>query len=195
VDLVGEFEFLLEKGAEIGLHGGHNAFNSIDQLINEKKRLERTLGKKVQGYRNHFLRFIIPDTWENLRGAGFLHDSTLGYPDCAGFRNGMCHPFRPYNLNKKRVIDIIEIPLIIMDWTLFGCMNLDVDTAWNLTKDLINKTEKNHGVITFLWHNDWFTSKIHAKFYERILDFCAKKNAWMTNAGEIAAFWRDNAQI
>ena len=195
-DLTHEFEFLLENGAEIGLHGGHNAYNRVDVLINEKERLERTLGEKVRGYRNHFLRFIVPDTWEILQDAGFQHDSTFGYADCVGFRNGMCHPFRPYNLTTDRVIDIIELPLVIMDDTLFNSyMHLDADSAWNLTRDLINKTEKNHGVITILWHNYAFISKFYAKFYEKILDFCRIKNAWMTNAGEIASFWREHAQI
>jgi hypothetical protein len=71
-------------------------------------------------------------------------------------------------------------------------MRLDAGTAWNLTKDLITKTEKNHGVITILWHNTSFTSPVQAKFYEKILDFCKTKKAWMTNAGEIASFWKDN---
>lgn len=196
VDLIDEFKFLLEKGAEIGLHGGHTAYYSIDALISQKKRLERLLGKKVKGFRNHYLNFIVPDTWEILFDAGFQYDSTLGYHDCAGFRNGMCHPFRPYNLTTKRVIDIIEIPLVIQDVTLFDVyMRLDEGRAWNLTRDLINKTEKNHGVITISWHNNSFISKTHAKFYEKILDFCKTKKAWMTNAGEIAAFWEDNAQI
>jgi peptidoglycan/xylan/chitin deacetylase (PgdA/CDA1 family) len=192
-DLTGEFEFLLEKGAEIGLHGGHYAYNSIDTLVEEKKRLEKIVGEKVFGYRNHFLKFIIPDTWEILRTAGFQHDSTLGYSDCAGFRNGMCHPFNPYNLTTNKVIDIIEIPLVIHDTTLFdGYMRLDADAAWNLTRDLINKTERNHGVISVLWHNSMFTSTIHAKFYEKILDYCKTKKAWITNAGEIASFWKNN---
>jgi peptidoglycan/xylan/chitin deacetylase (PgdA/CDA1 family) len=195
-DLRTEFDFLQEKGAEIGLHGGHSAYNTFDKLINEKKRLERMLGKRITGYRNHFLRFIVPDTWKILHDAGFQHDSTLGYPDCVGFRNGMCHPFSPYNLNTNKIIDIIEIPLIIHDTTLFdGYMRLDADTAWDLTKDLITITEKNNGVITFLWHNTTFASPVHAKFYEKILDFCKTKKAWMTNAGEIAAFWKANVQM
>ena len=192
-DLAGEFEFLHEHGAEIGLHGGHDAYNSMDALSEEKKRLEKVLGKKVLGYRNHFLKFIVPDTWENLCKAGFLHDSTFGYSDCVGFRNGMCHPFMPFNLTTNREIDILEIPLVIHDTTLFeGYMRLDPATAWTLAKDLINKTERNHGVITVLWHNKTFNEPARAQLYEKILDFCTTKKAWMTNAGEIASFWKNN---
>jgi peptidoglycan/xylan/chitin deacetylase (PgdA/CDA1 family) len=194
-DLTNEFDYLFKKRAEIGLQGGHNAFNSLNTLTEEKKRLERTLGKPVIGYRSHFLRFNVPDTWEFLRKAGFQHDSTIGYPDCIGFRNGMCHPYMPYNRNTNRVIDIIELPLVIRDTTLFDYMRLDWDEAWDITRNLINKTEKKCGVITFLWHNTTFVSDIHVKFYKKILEFCKTKNAWMTNAEEITAFWRDNVQI
>jgi hypothetical protein len=164
-------------------------------LIDEKKRLERASGKIINGFRSHFLKIKIPDTWEFLRDAGFQHDSTLGFYDCSGFRNGMCYPFKPYNLNNRSVIDIIEIPLIIQDITLDAYMRLNLEDAWNLTQDLIDKTEKNHGVITISWHNNTFISKSHAKFYENILKYCKKKKAWMTNAGNIAAFWKENEKI
>jgi peptidoglycan/xylan/chitin deacetylase (PgdA/CDA1 family) len=190
-DLTGEFEYLREKGAEIGLHGGCSAYNRPEVLAGEKQRLERALGSPVTGYRNHFLRFSTPDTWEILKNAGFRHDSTLGYPDCVGFRNGMCHPFRPYNLHTGTVIDILEFPLVIHDTTLFDYMRLDPQEAWNLTKDLITITEKNHGVITILWHNLAFLSAPQAQFYEKILEYCKMRGAWMTNAGEIAAYWKD----
>jgi peptidoglycan/xylan/chitin deacetylase (PgdA/CDA1 family) len=191
-DLREEFGYLQEKGAEIGLHGGHTACKDLDTLVEEKKRLENVLGRPVRGYRNHFLKFRIPDTWENLHAAGFQYDSTMGYPDCVGFRNGMCHPFRPYNRTTNKIIDILEFPLVIHDTTLFDYMQLDGNEAWAVTKDLINKTEKNQGVITILWHNTTFLSASGAKFYEKILEYCKAKNAWMTNAGEIAAFWRES---
>jgi hypothetical protein len=38
--------------------------------------LESVLEKEVVGFRNHFLRFRIPDTWELLSKAGFKYDTT-----------------------------------------------------------------------------------------------------------------------
>jgi peptidoglycan/xylan/chitin deacetylase (PgdA/CDA1 family) len=125
--------------------------------VQEKKILEDIIGKKIVGYRNQYLKFKIPDTWEMLSEAGFKYDTTFGYADCAGFRNGMCHPFKPFNLNTGKEIDILEIPLVIMDCTLLrDYMRLDFERAWKLTKLLINRVEQYNGVITILWHNNFY---------------------------------------
>ena len=54
------------------------------------------------GYRNHYLRFKLPETWKYLADAGFEYDTTLGYSNALGYRNGMCHPFRPYDRSLVR---------------------------------------------------------------------------------------------
>jgi hypothetical protein len=153
----------------------------------EKSRLENTLGKKVIGYRNHYLRFKIPDTWELLAKAGFKYDSTLGYDDMIGFRNGMCHPFKPYDLNKNKPIDILELPLVIMDGSLFSYAK-SLDEAFEYAKKLIDTVEKYNGVITLLWHNSPFSWPIRKNWkilYEKILKYCYDKNAWITSGEEI----------
>jgi len=182
---------VIERGWEIGLHGGYYSFNKIQNLKFEKEKLEKIIGKKVIGYRSHYLRFKVPDSWIILNQAGFKYDTTFGFPDMIGFRNGMCHPFNPYNLNTNTEIDILEVPLNIMDKTLFDYMNLNIKDSWELIKNLIDTVEKNNGVITILWHN---TSMEDSKLqlYENILKYCKNKNAWMTSAEKIFNFIKSN---
>ena len=68
-----------DKGWEIGLHGGYYSYNSLEEVKKEKKRLEAVLGKTIMGFRNHYLRFKTPESWEILADAGFSYDSTFGY--------------------------------------------------------------------------------------------------------------------
>lgn len=192
-DLENELRSVLDSGWEVGLHGGYFSYNNLDEIKNEKNKLEKILGSKVVGYRNHFLRFKVPDTWELLYKAGFKYDATFGYADCIGFRNGMCHPFKPFNLNTNREIDIFEIPLNIMDCTLFDYMKLDVDRAWEITKLLIDTVEKYNGVIAVLWHNTYMQDE-NLRFYEKILKYCYDKNAWMTSGEEICNWWNENVR-
>lgn len=183
---------IADRGWEVGLHGGHNSYNKFDDMVHKKKMLEDILGSNIVGYRNHYLRFKMPDTWEHLSKAGFKYDATFGYHDCIGFRNGMCHPFKPFNLNTKKEIDILEIPLNIMDRTLFeNYMRLDTKTAWMLAKKMIDTVENYNGVITFLWHNTYMQGN-GLKFYEKILKYCSEKNAWITSGKEIYEFWERN---
>jgi peptidoglycan/xylan/chitin deacetylase (PgdA/CDA1 family) len=188
-DLESELGYISDSGWEVGLHGGHESYKNLEDIKEKKRRIEKVLGKEIIGYRNHFLRFRVPNTWELLSKAGFKYDSTFGYSDCAGFRNGMCHPFRPYNLETGEEIEILEIPLTIMDRTLMEShMKLDLENAWRLTKQLIDIVEKCKGVITILWHNTQMQGK-NLKFYENVLKYCSEKNAWITSGEEIYNFW------
>ncbi|CAG0951522.1 MAG: polysaccharide deacetylase family protein [Candidatus Methanoperedens sp.] len=188
-DLQNELGYIVDNGWEVGLHGGYYAYNSLDNIINEKKKLEKVLGKKVIGYRNHYLRFKIPDTWKLLKEAGFKYDTTFGYNKGVGFRNGMCHPFHPFDLVNNQEIDITEIPLNIMDSALY---NYNIKDAWDNIKKIIDIGEKYNGVVTILWHNaafnctfrrDWFM------LYKKILNYCYEKNAWLTSGNEILDWW------
>lgn len=129
--------------------------------------------------------------------AGFKYDSTLGYDDMIGFRNGMCHPFKPYNLDKNGVIDILELPLVIMDGALFSYAK-SLDEAFEYSRRLIDTVEKYNGVITILWHNGPFSWPIRKNWkllYEKILKYCYDKNAWMTSGEEIYKWWTNECKV
>lgn len=187
-DLESDLGYITDKGWEVGLHGGYYSYNSPESIKLEKRRLEKVLGKSIYGYRNHWLCFQVPDTWEYLRDAGFKYDTTLGYNDVVGFRNGMCHPFKPYNRKTGKVVDILEIPLTIMDSSLFGSIG-SPGKAWETAKQLIDTVEQCHGVITVLWHNNVFSSAYRSDWkilYNKILEYCHSKNAWITSGEEVS---------
>ena len=190
-DLEGELGQIVDRGWEVGLHGGYYACNDLEEILREKERLERALGKGVTGYRNHYLRFQVPDSWETLEKAGFGYDTTLGYPDTVGFRNGMCHPFRPYNLHTNTEAKILEIPLVIMDGTLFGSVR-SYDEAWGVAKRLIDTVASCHGVLTLNWHTNNFNCPFRGswpKLYEKILEYCLRNNAWITCGRDLWRWW------
>ncbi|MGD0534050.1 MAG: polysaccharide deacetylase family protein [Methanoregula sp.] len=188
-DLKSELGSIVDKGWEVGLHGGYYAFNNLGEILREKDRLEKVLGRKVTGYRNHYLRFKVPDSWKLLAQAEFKYDTTLGYQDTVGFRNGMCHPFRPVDISNDEVVplDIMEIPLILMDGTLFNSFK-NFNDAWEITKILIDTVESSKGVLTINWHSNNFNCPFKeewSKLYKMILEYCYAKNAWMTTGDAI----------
>jgi peptidoglycan/xylan/chitin deacetylase (PgdA/CDA1 family) len=194
-DLEAELKYISSHGWEVGLHGGHESYKNFGDILEKKQRLERVLGKQIIGYRNHFLRFRVPDTWELLSKANFKYDTTFGYADCAGFRNGMCHPYRPYNINTGKQIDILELPLIVMDRTLLrSYMRLNVKQAWELIKSLVDKVEQCNGVITVLWHNNTNIEGESLKYYEKFLKYVSGKNAWIASGEEIYNWWSTNVE-
>lgn len=188
-DMSGEIGMILDRGWEIGLHGGHRASTDAAALRAEKARLEGVLGRKAVGCRNHYLKMRIPSTWRIQSEAGFEYDSTLGYADTIGFRNGMCHPFTPYDLSAEEPIDIVEIPLAVMDGSLFDHMRLDPAQAWDAVRGLVDRVLACQGILTILWHNT-HTGGEMLDFYRRILQYSGEKGAWMTCGQEISRWWR-----
>lgn len=180
---------LNNSGWEIGLHGGHEAYLDREKMREEKARLEDVLGAEVVGYRNHFLRFHVPNTWRLLEQLGFTYDTTFGFADCVGFRNGVCHPFRPFDLEQDRFLNIIELPLTLMDCALERYMRLDWETGWKLTKSLLDITASLAGVLTVVWHNSYMQGD-SLKFYERLLEHGQETGAWMAPAAAVANWWQ-----
>jgi peptidoglycan/xylan/chitin deacetylase (PgdA/CDA1 family) len=183
-----EMGAICDRGWEVGLHGSYYACDDPGEIRKEKRRLEKALGREVIGYRNHYLMFRVPDTWEHLAAAGFRYDTTVGYSNAIGFRNGVCHPYRPFNLRSGREIDIVEIPLAIMDTALFR-RSRSLEEACRLSSRIVDAVERYHGVLTLLWHNNSLVSPAYragwAKVYAKLLEYCHGKGAWMTSGEEI----------
>ena len=181
---------IFENDGEIGLHGGFNAYMDLEKVKQEKKLLESCIGQEVYGYRGHFLKFSIPETWKILEKLKFHYDTTYGFANQIGFRNGMCHPFRPFCKQENRFIDIIELPLTIMDTTLTKYMELSLKEQIENCKKLIDTVEENRGVLSLLWHNDNLEGE-SLEAYEAILSYASSKNAWLPTSKEMVDYWKD----
>lgn len=186
------FDLLSREGFEIGLHGGHEAYNNIDKLRAEKEILESVYKGRLVGYRNHYLRFATPQSWYNLKEVGFEYDTTYGFAEHPGYRNGMCYPHRPYDFVQKKFIDIIEIPLIVMDVSFFKYLNLNLQSAIELFNKIYVDVKKINGVLTVLWHNNCLQGE-YGKLYKHILDVvCNDDELWITTSAEAAAWWKEH---
>ena len=147
------FNQLIGAGHEIGLHSSYGAFDSQKFLQEEYNTLSNSLGNTELGVRQHFLRFDVPHSWELQAKTRFSYDSTLGFADHEGFRAGICHPFRPFDLSTEKELPIWEIPLIWMEGTLINYRKLSEKEIIQNFQYYLTIVEKYHGVLTILWHN------------------------------------------
>ena len=68
---------IIDRGWEVGRHGGHEAYDNLDQMRFEKEKVQSVAAKRIIGYRNHCLKLDVPLSWRLLNLAGFSYDSTL----------------------------------------------------------------------------------------------------------------------
>jgi len=164
-------ETLLQEGFEIGLHPSYNTYGKPAQLLEEKARLDAVLGYSEYGGRQHYLRFKVPDTWRHWEQVGLTYDSTMTYAEYEGFRCGTCHPFRPFDIEQNRELDLWELPLIVMEGTLRHYRNLTPEQGERRVMELARRCRQVEGTFTLLWHNVSLNQNwtLWRTIYERIL--------------------------
>jgi len=175
-------------GWEVGVHGSYDSYINETLLAKEKKELEEIVGKPIIGIRQHYLNLEVPKTWERQREAKFKYDASFGFNDRIGFRDGKIRPFRPFR------DEFLEIPLTIMDAPLFDSSS-GAEDAWCKCKELISRAENEEGLLTILWHNYRFDNREYpgqARIYERIVEECKKRKAWIATGGEIWSWCKDD---
>jgi hypothetical protein len=182
---------IASKGNELALHPGYGSFCHSDKVSSEKKQLESISGIKPLGVRNHFLRFQIPFSYQICQQLDFLYDSTLGYPDREGFRTGICTPYKPFDIYHREIIELMEIPLIIMDGTLKDYSKYQPNEALHRIKQLIDTTSSVNGTIVFNWHNSFLSqgNNLWRSVFEKSLDYLVDKDARFYTCKELSSFW------
>ena len=157
---------LKQNGVQLGLHGSYQSGADGSLIVEEKRQLEKNIGTPLTQHRYHFLRTCIPDNFISLQEVGILHDYTVGYADCVGFRLGTCRPVRFISPTTLQVEHIMVHPLAIMDVTLSNYMQLSYQQALETSLQIIEQVRKYHGELVLLWHN---TSVADATSYHRQL--------------------------
>lgn len=183
-------------GCEIGVHGGVLRFNQARGYRESREALRKALGVEAVGIRNHLLRFSGAETWAAQEAAGFRYDATFGYSDRLGPREGRMAPFFP---NQSKIGDnrgILELPLTVMDVTLFRNLGLEGEAALAAAWSAIEPVVQGGGLVSLLWHNNYFNEPEYHDWqwvYEQLLDRLAALNPWCGTGAEIDRWWRSKA--
>jgi hypothetical protein len=161
-------DWLSEHGVECGAQPGYSTFRSPERLRREVNLLREVLGDGPLGGRQHYLRWCV-DTWIHWEMCGLAYDSTLSYADHIGFRCGTCIPYQPWLLSLNRAADLLEIPLLVMDRTLLGYMNLTEEESVGAVRRCVDRCTAVGGVFTMVWHNNTLLEPNYRSLYVKLL--------------------------
>ena len=166
-------QLLQQQGFEMGVHPGYETFSVRSELASEVDRLRRTLRVNSFGGRQHYLRWS-PQTWLDWEACGLSYDSSVGFAEHFGFRAGTAYPYRPWSLQENREINLVEVPLILMDCTPVKYMKMYRAEALARIKTIVKRTALTGGVFTLLWHNTPLLDRDYDGWYEPILDLLSE---------------------
>ncbi len=184
-------QWLVSQNCEIGIHPGYDSAFDVSKIIQEKQEVEELARTNISGVRNHFLRFSFPDSLSNYEEIGLRYDSTLSYAEQEGYRAGIATPFKPFDIISRREINILEIPLIIMDGVLKDYRGMDPEQASKQIEKLVDIVSNTNSVMVFNWHNTFLArgNETWRRVFEQSLDYLIEKNAKFIKCGELASYW------
>jgi peptidoglycan/xylan/chitin deacetylase (PgdA/CDA1 family) len=192
-------ETLVETGAEVGLHGSYLAAEDLERLARERALLAQLDGPLV-GHRYHYLRVDPHRNLAPLVDIGFRYDTSLGFPDALGFRAGIAHPFRPWDVERDRPADLVEVPLAVMDATLAEerYAGLSAGVAKERILPLLDWAAENGGGFSILWHPERFdapSARGWDRLYFDVIDAVRERGGACMSAGELAGTVADGLGI
>jgi len=150
-----EFKRLLKDLSDFGKIGLHPSYNASEKnnISSEKNLLSNILGKDIIISRQHFLKMYLPKTYKMLNENGIKSDFSMGYSSHIGFRAGTCTPFKFFDLQCNKELDILIHPFQIIDVALLNT-NKSTEQAIIEIQNIISIIKKVNGLFIPIWHNE-----------------------------------------
>ena len=172
-----KFRLLIKEMVDyalVGLHPSYFTMTNASLLKKEKLRLEGIINMPIQRSRQHYLRFSLPETYQNLIDLEVEEDYSMGYASNVGFRAGTCTPFYFYDLDFEIQTPLKVFPFALMDTTLNDYMKLTPRQSLGRIRDLKNEVKAVNGSFITLFHNESLSDYDRWKGWKRLYDSMIK---------------------
>src|SRR5690606_32488087 len=150
------FQHIRMRGHDTGVHYSYLTPDDPALFVEETKQYRKYDPAGMLRARQHILRCHVPDTWSAWEQAGVEEDYTMGYADLPGFRCGICQPFPLFDVRRRTMLQVTEIPLIAMDVTFRAYLHTTPEEAITICCNLMKTVKEHGGDFVLLWHNSSF---------------------------------------
>jgi hypothetical protein len=153
---------------DVGLLPSHFTMNNGVKLKKEKDRIEQIVNRPILKSRQHYIRMILPDTYQNLVELGIEEDYSMGYLDDIGFRASTCTPFYFYDLDFEIQMPIKLFPFAVSELTLKNHFNYVPAVAKSKINELIDEVKNVDGTFIMIFHNKSLTKDSHNQNWNQV---------------------------
>lgn len=168
-----KFRLLIKHVADyatVGLHPSYFTMRDSKMLKKEKERLESITNIPTEKSRQHFLRFSLPETYQNLIDLEIFEDYSMGYASNVGFRASTCTPFYFYDLDFEIQTPLKIYPFAFMDTTLNDYLKLTPKQAVGRIRGLQREVEAVNGFFITLFHNESLSGYKRWKGWQKVYE-------------------------
>ncbi|MEO6406331.1 MAG: polysaccharide deacetylase family protein [Ferruginibacter sp.] len=159
----------------VGLHPSWGSNEDIKIIQQEKKILETATGYNITDSRQHYIKFTLPKTFEQLTEVGITDDYSMGYGSINGFRASVASSFFWYNLTEEKVSTLQLHPFCFMDANSFYEQKQNAEEALEELTHYENVCKEVNGVMITIFHNQFLgKDKTFAGWKEMYSKFIAQ---------------------
>jgi len=113
-----------------------------------------------------------------------------------GFRAGTALPFFQYDAEAGRALDLLEIPLVVMDGHV---MAKGQEDAVREVLDVAAVVKEVGGVLVLDWHTESYCNQWRFEGYRDTLEKVLKRllgddSVWVATPTEVQSWWRARSQ-
>ena len=160
--------------AKVGLHPSYFSMKNDALLKKEKQRLEAIVNMPMKKSRQHYLRFSLPETYQNLIDLEIKEDYSMGYASHVGFRASTCTPFYFYDLDFEIQTPLKVVPFVLMDTTLNDYLELTPRQSLGKIRELKNEVKAVNGTFVTLFHNESLSNYLRWKGWSKVYESMLK---------------------
>jgi hypothetical protein len=143
---------LVAQGWEVGVHPSFYTWRDAGALARECRAVGAASGRAVTACRQHWLRFSWAETWREQVKAGITLDTTLGFNDRPGFRNGCALRFQPWDVAAGRPLGLAAVPMVLMDSHLYDYTFMDDAGRRATIARWLGEVAAVGGEASIIWH-------------------------------------------
>lgn len=157
-----------EWGFQGGLHPSYQTYNDPEMLEFEHKALG-VLIPNFRSSRQHYLRYRLPITFRTLETLGIEAEYSVCPVKYAGFKTGICVPYRWFDLEQNRTSTLTLHPAVVMDRSLQQYKRMDPLFALKEIQAVIERVKRVKGKFVVILHNETFSESGEWKGWKPVL--------------------------
>lgn len=140
---------------KVGLHPSWQSGDNRSLLKKEKKQLAAMCDGTITNSRQHYIRFNLPEGYQQLIPAGITDDYSMGYGSINGFRASVASAFYWYDLEKDEPTALRVHPFCFMDANSFYEQRQDPQQTFEELMHYLAVCKASNGTLITIWHNNF----------------------------------------
>jgi hypothetical protein len=138
---------------DVGIHPSYNSHQQSNLLLQEINALQTITNSKVTESRQHFIKYTLPNTYQQLIAHGIEIDYSMGYGSINGFRASTCTPFSWFNVSTNKITNLQIVPFCWMDANCIYEQKMNATEALENWQYYLQICKQYNGLFVDIWHN------------------------------------------